>query len=535
MRAMGSSRTCLTLVVGLATLVCAARVWAGSSTPAPRAQRRFDHAAHAAALKARTGGTESCAGHCHRVRQTGAWIDSGKQEHARCFGSCHTFATSCGTLRAGAGTVCLSCHVNLAGRCVPPGAHAIAATTPPELPSVYSHKKHVRPGAPTGRQCEGCHGPFGDQKPGQTPAIGHAQCADCHARQADPVMTQCSGCHKPAAALPPPTAPGPYSVRLAFSHRKHAGEARVGTKGKECLTCHDNIASAPDDNTVPLPTMKGCLTSCHNGRTAFSAVGASCTRCHQGGGTGAHPAPAPAAPLRFSHRDHQQRGVNLSNCSTCHTLDADFKVAPATTGKDHQPCARSGCHADQFLSPQPRPAICSVCHEHVEPWTHQVALYRQRKGSEFGGGISHKSHVGARVPGQGGGPNASCVACHGDPYRGSAAPQGHQVCAPCHGHSAKPAMEQCAACHQLGAAAARPVGWNGAWSVAARFDHTTHASDPRSKNQTRCATCHAAVPRAVTLSQIAPPAMTSCDGCHDGRHAFKTTGFACARCHGGKK
>jgi hypothetical protein len=26
--------------------------------------------------------------------------------------------------------------------------------------------------------------------------------------------------------------------------------------------------------------------------------------------------------------------------------------------------------------------------------------------------------------------------------------------------------------------------------------------------------------------------MKSCGGCHDGEHAFKTTGFGCAKCHG---
>jgi hypothetical protein len=33
-----------------------------------------------------------------------------------------------------------------------------------------------------------------------------------------------------------------------------------------------------------MPTMQGCYKDCHNGKDAFSAVGATCTRCHRGPG-----------------------------------------------------------------------------------------------------------------------------------------------------------------------------------------------------------------------------------------------------------
>jgi hypothetical protein len=29
--------------------------------------------------------------------------------------------------------------------------------------------------------------------------------------------------------------------------------------------------------------------------------------------------------------------------------------------------------------------------------------------------------------------------------------------------------------------------------------------------------------------------MQGCGGCHDGKQAFKVTGFGCARCHGARK
>ena len=74
-----------------------------------------------------------------------------------------------------------------------------------------------------------------------------------------------------------------YATTGAFSHQKHAAQDRVGTRGRECLACHSNIKDAPDDTTIPLPTMQGCYKSCHNGANAFDATGATCTRCHKGG------------------------------------------------------------------------------------------------------------------------------------------------------------------------------------------------------------------------------------------------------------
>src|SRR6185436_11212482 len=47
-------------------------------------------------------------------------------------------------------------------------------------------------------------------------------------------------------------------------------------------------------------------------------------------------------------------------------------------------------------------------------------------------------------------------------------------------------------------------------------------------------TCHTQVAVAKDIVSLAPPRMADCDGCHDGRTAFKTTGFGCARCHGPK-
>jgi hypothetical protein len=251
--------------------------------PAPRAERRFAHAAHATALAGKGKPAEACAGRCHRSAASGEWMQQGKTEHARCFESCHTFETSCSNLAAGSGKVCLTCHVNLKAACVPASAPRLAGR-PPELGAAYSHKKHIRPGATTGQQCEGCHGSFGAAATPRAVAVGHRQCAGCHEKGLEPFMTQCQGCHVGATPGAPVAKPASvYAVTGAFDHARHAAAERVGTAGRACLACHANIAQATSDSALPMPTMQGCYQSCHDGKKAFSATGATCTRCHQGG------------------------------------------------------------------------------------------------------------------------------------------------------------------------------------------------------------------------------------------------------------
>ncbi len=92
-------------------------------------------------------------------------------------------------------------------------------------------------------------------------------------------------------------------------------------------------------------------------------------------------------------------------------------------------------------------------------------------------------------------------------------------------------MGNCGDCHALGADVKRRMPSE--WSVARLYDHTEHGRDPRmkSKGETKCQTCHEGVAEADSLAVVVPPTMKSCDGCHDGGHAFKTTGFGCYRCH----
>jgi len=247
----------------------------GVQTAAPK-DRRFSHKRHAITVRV------SC-DRCHKATREGSWALQGKQEHARCF-SCHKYSASCSTLAKRDGMVCLSCHTTFKKRCTP------AQYTPPppylhEFSSRYSHRKHMRSSEKTGQACEQCHGAFGQRASQQGKLLGHSLCSACHARGVLPhIQNGCATCHVegPTRALVVKQRTA-YSVAATFNHKRHAQNARVGTQGATCLTCHGNIKEAKADTLVPMPTMAGCL-SCHNGKQAFNALGTTCTQCHRKGG-----------------------------------------------------------------------------------------------------------------------------------------------------------------------------------------------------------------------------------------------------------
>jgi len=279
------------LIAGAAVLIVAFKIeWASArrkSKPTPIADRRFDHKAHAKAFKAKEGSDQKCGDKCHSVDAEGKFVDRGRKAHARCQ-DCHKFFRKCTSSAKKQGVVCLACHQNF--KCVegPKPNFAELKTT---FVATYSHKQHIQKGASTGRQCEGCHGQFGDKEPTKNGALsgGHSYCSGCHERGVEPLMKDCGKCHvdrlskagEVPVALPRITTP--YATTGRFDHRRHAREDRVGTKGRECLACHKNIAEAKNPKRIPLPTMEGCYEDCHNGKGAFDATGATCTRCHAGG------------------------------------------------------------------------------------------------------------------------------------------------------------------------------------------------------------------------------------------------------------
>jgi hypothetical protein len=458
------------------------------------AERHFDHAAHTAAL----GGNDITCARCHPTTgAAGRLTDTGTNaavDHAMCEGSgCHgtSFAkdTRCDAIKASKlERVCGTCHIK--DTCFPPPPAAV-----PRLQASFGHARHAALGPSIEGDCAQCH----TAEAGGSGGDGHRACSGCHERGAKPAMTECAACHTGAARLPAPASD------VHFDHATHAATS----KQRACLACHGTPAiAAPDAKLVP--SMLGCQTACHDGKRAFSATGTTCTRCHRGGE--APQRVAKNAP--FSHAAHAARHVAIDDCSACHTLAADGTLLAPLAGKDHQPCASSGCHQSEFAAKAP--AMCGVCHDAVSP--SQKAVSRAAPSSakaEWFTAIDHAAHL------KGGTTNAACEQCHADQAS-------HAACAPCHGKGQAPAMTACAACH-LGNAPARALV--SAWSVAATFKHETHTQDPRSHGTTACTACHTTVAAATDLAAIRAPAMATCDGCHDGKLAFKSTGFGCVRCH----
>jgi c(7)-type cytochrome triheme protein len=265
--------------------------------------------------------------------------------------------------------------------------------------------------------------------------------------------------------------------------------------------------------------MLGCQTRCHDGKKAFSATGTRCTACHKP--SAAAPAPPAARPdVGFSHAEHRKRNVKLDDCTSCHAVDGDGLLTAPGARKDHLPCANAGCHQSEYATRAPK--ICGICHDAALPWAKTTSRAHKPITAEWFETINHASHL---APGK-----ATCEACHGDKRTGAPAPREHRACSTCHARGILPAMSDCAACH----AGNRPAKQPSPWNVSATFEHTKHALDPRSRKPTACTECHTQIAAAKDLASVTAPRMADCDGCHDGKTTFKTTGFGCVRCHGTK-
>jgi c(7)-type cytochrome triheme protein len=240
--------------------------------------------------------------------------------------------------------------------------------------------------------------------------------------------------------------------------------------------------------------------------------------CHKGSA----PPQAMKNELGFSHAEHRKRNTKIDDCSACHAIDNDGTLAAPLSRKDHLPCANSGCHQNEYASRAPK--ICGVCHDAASPWAKTAARPGKRRGVEWFEAMNHASHL---APGK----TATCESCHGDKRTGGEAPRDHRACATCHGRGQAPVMADCKACHATTRQSKLEASQ---WNVAATFEHTKHATDPRTHRATACTECHTRVAAARDMTAVTAPRMADCDGCHDGKTAFKTTGFGCVRCHGPK-
>src|SRR4029077_19528709 len=96
-------------------------------------------------------------------------------------------------------------------------------------------------------------------------------------------------------------------------------------------------------------------------------TGTSCTKCHRA----TEPPVKARTDVPFSHAEHERRNLRIADCASCHVLEADGTLAATLRGKDHLPCAASGCHQTELGSRTTK--ICGICHATSSPWTKQTS------------------------------------------------------------------------------------------------------------------------------------------------------------------
>ena len=466
-------RALVIAIVLVIVLVAAARVGAEG----------FDHAGHAKAKPL------ECS-KCHAPR-----LATG---HATCFGACHgPLPTRQAPQLKDRAKVCASCH---SAASLADGKFALAANTKRDFALAMGHKQHQAVA------CAQCHP--------QTKRPPHQRCTTCHDGKRGGPMTACAGCHTPAVA-PPRTGfvAAEIVVSSAFSHARHAAK---GGAGKQCATCHGALLASNSPQMARVTAASCAIGGCHDGKASFSPI-ASCTKCHKDVPTAiGFKIARPDKP--YSHTKHEPRGVG--ECLTCHSITAGGEILIG----GHSICA--GCHDHAADFGRRDPQICGACHNSTEPWRALTADRSPLASSEFGASLDHKKH------------GKPCTSCHSLATAAAQlrAPRGHRSCtgAGCHAKAtgAKPHLAKCDGCHQLGLTEQRTTQQlTAAWSVRARFDHTTHK-----KNKTGaampCVACHVDLSSPSVLSLASPPKST-CAPCHDGDTAFKLTGTTCKRCHPG--
>jgi hypothetical protein len=356
---------------------------------------------------------------------------------------------------------------------------------PGEFHVQFSHAKHVQ----MNKDCGGCHGPNGGKA-----ESGHVACARCHSAGTLPDMNFCGGCHKLGPA-PPKEEEEASAFRTTFSHSRHWQVSKTN-----CNSCHANAGTAERPERPP---MKAC-ESCHDGKQAFDARGTHCGKCHK---TDQKLSGVRTELPPFSHAQHHTRGVKIAECTQCHGVGADWR-STMPGQNEHRPCQNESCHANDYGKIGSR--LCLSCHDRNDPFEpNPIKRPTSREKPEWTVAMAHTPHLPLK--------NLTCNICHPsilDPI--ATIVDGHALCGACHKSKAKPSMAVCGSCHQsLATKSVAP------WSVAARFRHDTN-------HRSACDGCHR------NGNELTPPKMEGCGSCHDGKQAFKVTGFGCVKCHGAK-
>ncbi|MCB9570983.1 MAG: hypothetical protein H6709_02735 [Kofleriaceae bacterium] len=327
-------------------------------------------------------------------------------------------------------------------------------------------------------------------------------------------MTACTSCHQAAygPARGPTMVAGAFELGAGFGHADHA--ARIAAP---CKACHGAVATTAGGD-VPAPTTADCgAGGCHDGVAAFATT-VACNRCHVAAPTVSYKLDITITP--YSHERHRAI-LPDGACGGCHDLDARGE-APAP---GHLACADAGCHRDDFA--RTAPVTCGACHVSIEPWRPLRADALPRPETEFGSTMPHHRHADLAL---------TCAACHqlAAGTRDRRPPRGHVSCTgdACHrvGAGPTPRLDACSDCHRSAWSPPASATAGGRRGRCARAS-STRRTPPRPAAPLACERCHAAV--WDSDGPPAPPTKDACRGCHDGGVAFKLTGHACARCHGG--
>lgn len=288
--------------------------------------------------------------------------------HDRPCASCHRGGARLISLQAG----CRDCHLQ------PHTGTSAACTTCHNRDSwkQVSFRHAQDPSALGGKHrtatCAGCHPSF--QFAGKS-----SRCDSCHLPDLPHEnIGACDGCHSslgwrkltlaPAAAGPR----GRYAVNRAFDHLAHRKKVTARGGRTTCAPCHTAFKGPRPRGR---PTMESC-ESCHDGTTAFAALGTRCSRCHPtppAARTTSLPELPPAVP--FQHQTHNR----LKNmvCGRCHTLTSSSTSEAGRVGRnDHEPCTH--CHGIEFRSPGS--PLCLTCHAGNEPFAPNPLLPNPRVG-----------------------------------------------------------------------------------------------------------------------------------------------------------
>jgi hypothetical protein len=235
----------------------------------------------------------------------------------------------------------------------------------------------------------------------------------------------------------------------------------------------------------------------------------------------------------YVHALHADKLGSLE-CSLCHTAVRAGSVELQRPG--HDQCI--ACHADDFDNnyAKARQSLCGVCHTPTTTTAHSKTdlqpfpRYRGTRALLFQ--FSHARHVDQQGRKDlATGFRADCTFCHKFDEQGIFAKfPGHTECAACHSQPGvtpqlTPALDAtgCVGCHtpqeieNPGFTENRRLVTQTVVSgkyVDIKFTHIAHFAAKQRFNLD-CTTCHYAIPRSTSLSDLALPKMVDCVQCHD--------------------